>query len=80
VFALGRTLYEAATGCECRQFPELPADLNAGPEADALLRLHEILLNACETDVADRYASAAGMRADLLELQRTLVAASARTT
>ena len=79
VFALGKTLYEAATGCECVQFPELPADLNAGPEADALLRLHEILLSACETDLADRYASAAAMRADLLDLQRTIVASSPRT-
>jgi CHASE2 domain-containing sensor protein len=73
VFALGKTLYETATGCECGQFPELPADLSAGPEADALLRLHEILLSACETDPVDRYASAAAMRTDLLELQRELI-------
>lgn len=79
VYALGKTLYEAATGCACGQFPELPADLSAGPEADALLQLHEILLNACETDPADRYPSAAAMRADLLELQRSLVTSSPRT-
>lgn len=69
VFALGKTLYEAATGNPCGQFPELPSNLNVGAEADALLRLHEILLTACETDPADRYASAAVMRADLLALQ-----------
>jgi serine/threonine protein kinase len=72
VFALGKTLYEAATGCECARFPELPDPLTAGAEADALLRLHDLLLTACETDVADRYASAAAMRADLLALQRAL--------
>jgi CHASE2 domain-containing sensor protein len=79
IFALGKTLYEAATGCDGARFPELPADLNAGPEADALLQLHEILLTACETDPADRYASAAAMRADLLDLQRALVASPQKT-
>lgn len=79
VFALGKTLYEAATGCECGRFPELPADLHGGPEADALLRLHEIVMTACETDAADRYATAAAMRADLLALQRALVASPLQT-
>ena len=74
VFALGKTLYEAATGCECGRFPELPTNLSAGADADALLRLHEILLTACETDPADRCPSAAAMRAALLELQIALTA------
>jgi len=72
VFALGKTLYEAATGNACAQFPELPSNLNAGPDADALLQLHEILLTACETDPTDRFPSAAAMHAALLELQTSL--------
>jgi serine/threonine protein kinase len=72
VFALGKTLYEAATGCECGRFPELPSELDAAAETDALLRLHEILLTACEANPADRYASAGAMHADLAELQASL--------
>jgi len=79
VYALGKTLYEAATGCECGQFPELPSNLSAGTDADALLRLHEILLTACETDRGDRYETAAALRAALLELQRSLAPTSLRT-
>jgi hypothetical protein len=79
VFALGKTLYEAATGNPCAQFPELPANVNAGPDSDALLRLHEILLTACETDPADRYSSATAMRADLLALQSSLTHPAGRS-
>jgi CHASE2 domain-containing sensor protein len=79
IYALGKTLYEAATGCECEHFPELPTDLHAGSEADALLRFHEIVLTACESDPADRYPSAAAMREALLELQRDLTASTARS-
>jgi len=78
LFALGKTLYEAATGNPAAQFPELPSDLNAGPEADALLRLHAILLTACETDPADRHPSAGAMHADLLELHSAMTHAGAR--
>ncbi|HWX22159.1 MAG TPA: serine/threonine-protein kinase [Candidatus Binatia bacterium] len=79
VYALGKTLYEAATGCECVRFPDLPSDLNAGREADALLQLHEIVLTACESDPADRYPSAAAVREALLELERNLATSTART-
>jgi CHASE2 domain-containing sensor protein len=79
VFALGKTLYEAATGNACGQFPELPSGLNAGQEADDLLQFHEILLTACETDPIDRYGSAAAMRADLLALQSKLAKTSSST-
>jgi serine/threonine protein kinase len=79
VFALGKTLYEAVTGNACAHFPELPSNLNAGPDADALLRLHEILLTACETDPADRYPSAATMRAALLELETSLTHPAGRS-
>jgi hypothetical protein len=72
LYALGKTLYQAATGCPCARFPELPTDLSGDTDADELLRLHEILLTACETDPADRYPSAAAMRADLLELKAAL--------
>lgn len=69
VYSLGKVLYEAATGCECWRFPELPTDLGAASDADVLVQLHEVLLTACETDPADRYATAAALRTDLLEIQ-----------
>jgi hypothetical protein len=67
------------SGNPCTQFPELPTDLGVGSDSDALLRIHEILLTACETDPADRYATAAAMRADLLELQAALGKPSVRS-
>jgi hypothetical protein len=76
VFALGKTLYEAALGLPVAQFPELPNDLSTFTDADALLRLHEIILTACESDPKDRYASATALRADLLALQAALDKAS----
>ena len=79
VYALGKTLYQAATGSECARFPEFPEDLATGQDSGAFLRLHEILLTACETDPADRYASAAAMRADLLALQAALDKTATRT-
>jgi serine/threonine protein kinase len=69
LYALGKLLYQAATGCDLSRFPDLPSTLTPGPDADLLVRLHEVLLTACETDPADRYPSAQAMRADLLKLQ-----------
>ena len=65
VFALGKVLYEAATGLDRRQFPQLPPDLRTRPDAHALIELNEILLKACAYNSRERYQSAGEMRADL---------------
>ena len=69
VFALGRVLYEAATGLAPEEFPHPPADwLRADAPADAL-ELHEIILRACEPDPARRYAGCEPLIADLATLR-----------
>ncbi|MBI3416577.1 MAG: tetratricopeptide repeat protein [Verrucomicrobia bacterium] len=70
IFALGKVLYEAATGLDRRQFPQLPPDLRTRPDANALIELNEVFLKACIGDARERYQSADAMRADLELLQR----------
>jgi tetratricopeptide (TPR) repeat protein len=70
IFALGKVLYEAATGLDRRQFPKLPPDLRSWPDAEHVLELNEILLKACDTDPRQRYAGAEAMRMELELLQR----------
>jgi tetratricopeptide (TPR) repeat protein len=65
LFALGKVLYEAATGLDRRQFPQLAPDLRTWPDAPLVFELNEILLRACAPDSHDRYGSAEAMRADL---------------
>jgi serine/threonine protein kinase len=68
IFALGRVLYEASMGLESPRFPELPATLLQRPDAPLLFRLNEIILRSCQEDPAQRYRSAAALRADLFKL------------
>jgi serine/threonine protein kinase len=65
IFALGKVLYEAATGLDRRQFPKLPPDLRGWPEASQVLELNEILLKACATDPRQRYSGAESMLGEL---------------
>ena len=75
VYSLGKLLYEAGMGRDRQKFPELPTDLETWPDQDQLLQLNNILLKACETDVANRYQSAAELHADLLALHARISAA-----
>jgi serine/threonine protein kinase/WD40 repeat protein len=67
VFGLGRVLYEATTGKDRCDYPELPDDLHAwgAPEREGLLELNEILARACAPEVSERYANAAELAGDL---------------
>jgi tetratricopeptide (TPR) repeat protein len=65
IFALGKVLYEALTGLDRRQFPELSENIGAWPDRRAAIELNEIVLKACAKDSARRYPSAEAMLADL---------------
>src|SRR5262249_39171010 len=70
IFALGKVLYEAATGMDRREFPKLPPNLREWADAGLVFEVNEILLRACGKDAAARYQSAEQMRDDLELLQR----------
>jgi WD40 repeat protein len=67
LFGLGRLLYEAATGKDRCEFPELPEDLDRWPpdQRKTLLELNEVLARACSPDPAKRHAHADELAADL---------------
>jgi serine/threonine protein kinase len=65
IFALGKVLYEAATGLDRREFPKLPEDLRTWPDASQVFELNEIILKACAQDAKDRYQTCDELRADL---------------
>ncbi len=69
VFALGRVIYELATGFERDEFPRLPAEMNDAADRKALFELNEILLRACEPLSEKRYRDAEALLQDLLALQ-----------
>lgn len=69
LFALGKVLYEAVTGLDRRQLPQLPPDLRAWPDARLVFELNEVILKACATSPWDRYGSAEEMKSDLAMLQ-----------
>ncbi len=65
VFALGKVLYELATGLDRNNFPQLPPAINRLPDAPALFVLNKIILRACDPRPARRYDNAAALLADL---------------
>src|SRR5438552_4939435 len=69
IYSLGKVLYEAATGRDRQDFPELPTQVMATPEQSSLMELNEVILKACATDPEHRYQKATEMHADLLLLK-----------
>lgn len=65
LFALGRLLYEAATGKDRCEFPELPPDLDTWPDRTEFLELNEVLARLCAPDPARRSTNAADAAGDL---------------
>ncbi|HEX4824323.1 MAG TPA: WD40 repeat domain-containing serine/threonine-protein kinase [Candidatus Polarisedimenticolaceae bacterium] len=67
IFGLGRLLYEAATGKDRCDFPDLPGELDAWPasERSGLMELNEILSRACAPKASERHANAAELAGDL---------------
>ena len=69
VYSLGKVLFEAMTGRDRTEFPELPADFGNRPDHPALLELNEIILRACDRDPARRHASMDEVLTELRLLQ-----------
>jgi WD40 repeat protein len=68
IYSFGKVLYEASTGKDRLQYPELPTLLDEISDQQKFLELNEIILRACETEPGHRYQSAADMHADLVVL------------
>ena len=68
IYSLGKVLYEASTGRDRQDFPELPTRVDEFPDHERFLELNEIILTACKNDPARRYASAWDLHADLVVL------------
>jgi TolB-like protein/Tfp pilus assembly protein PilF len=69
VYALGRLLYELATGLDREAFPRLPPDLDRAPDRKLFFRLNAVILRACEPRADQRYGDASAMLADFLVLE-----------
>lgn len=68
VYSLGKVLYEASTGKDRQDFPELPTLLDTLADQEKFLELNEVILQACKNEVAQRYQSAWNLHAELLVL------------
>lgn len=69
LYSLGKVLYEASTGKDRNDFPDLPEEFRGTQEGETFADLNEILLRACAAEPERRYTSAEQMRAELLLLQ-----------
>ncbi len=67
IYALGMVLYVLCTGRAAALFPEVATTLVSTEEPPEFLPLNTVILKACQPLAADRYASAAQMRAALEE-------------
>jgi serine/threonine protein kinase/WD40 repeat protein len=65
LYALGKLLYEAVTGQDRLDFPQLPPGLSNSAEAEGILELNEVITRACLPSPNERYAGASEMEADL---------------
>src|SRR5512133_1003209 len=66
LYSLGKVLYEASTGNDRQDFPEVPTLWESSPEHRRLLELNEVILKACRFDPQQRYASAEELQSELV--------------
>ena len=69
IYALGKLMYEVATGRDRMEFPSLPLNRISPEKNRDLLELNAILLRCCAPDPRDRYLSTAELQADLAILR-----------
>jgi hypothetical protein len=69
LYSLGKVLYEAGTGLNRHEFPNLPGNLRSFPDCERLAELNEVILNACDDDPRCRYQTAAEMHGELRLLE-----------
>ncbi len=69
IYSLGKVLYEASTGKDRQEFPELPTLWDKSPEHEGLRELNEVILRACMNEPGRRYQSASEMHADMVVLE-----------
>lgn len=65
IFSLGMVLYEASTGKDRLDFPDLPTSHSNSTDLLDWQRLHRIICMACAPKANDRHATAAAMAAEL---------------
>lgn len=65
LYALGKLLYQAATGLAPSNFPTVPVEVLKGPDSELMRRLNRVLLRACAATKAERFGSAAELRTAL---------------
>ncbi len=65
VFSLGMVLYEASTGKDRLDFPDIPSCSETGDDLNLWQRLHRVICTACAPKAKDRYTSAHEMSLDL---------------
>jgi eukaryotic-like serine/threonine-protein kinase len=69
VYALGKVLYEAATGKDRLEFPEIPTNLPELPDKEILLTLNPLLLKACAREPRQRYQNGRELERALNSIQ-----------
>ena len=72
IYALGMVLYVLSTGRSAAFFPEIATTLVENKDPVEFFPLNAIVLKACQTDLAQRYASAIEMHRALQEAQELL--------
>jgi serine/threonine protein kinase len=68
LYSLGKVLYEASTGTDRLDYPDLPADFDTIPERGTFLKVNSIILKACDNDIRKRYHTATEINDDLAQL------------
>jgi serine/threonine protein kinase len=69
IFSLGKVLYEMAMGKDRMDFPALNTRINDLPDRDLLLRLNDVFIRACATELTERYTRAEQMHDDLARIR-----------
>jgi serine/threonine protein kinase len=65
IFSIGMVLYEASTGKDRLDFPDIPSSRETGERLETWRRLNRVICKACAPRAKDRYDTAMEMSLDL---------------